>query len=135
MTSQPSRLCCWRAVFAGAAAAGPLLTVTVAERAAAQIKSNLSSGVTSESMAAVWVARDQAGAAPEPEEHEAVAEAAGALNPKVAEVRVENLIDNSFMNKLESSGDVQSVCKKALSSGIRGIEFAGRPNEVASDEN
>ncbi len=34
------------------------------------------------------------------------------LNPKVAEVRVENLIDNSFMNKLESSGYIQSVYKK-----------------------
>jgi len=34
------------------------------------------------------------------------------LNPKIAEVRVENLIDNSFMNKLESSGFVQSVYKK-----------------------
>jgi len=34
------------------------------------------------------------------------------LNPKVAEVRVENLIDNSFMNKLESSGYIQSIYKK-----------------------
>lgn len=34
------------------------------------------------------------------------------LNPKVAEVRVENLIDNSFLSKLESSGYIQSVYKK-----------------------
>jgi NitT/TauT family transport system substrate-binding protein len=34
------------------------------------------------------------------------------VNPKVAEVRVENVIDNSFMNKLESSGYIQSVYKK-----------------------
>ena len=33
------------------------------------------------------------------------------INPKIAEVRVENLIDNSFMNKLESSGYIQSVYK------------------------
>jgi NitT/TauT family transport system substrate-binding protein len=34
------------------------------------------------------------------------------INPKVAEVRVEEVIDNSFMNKLESSGYIQSVYKK-----------------------
>ena len=34
------------------------------------------------------------------------------LNPKIADVRVENLIDNSFMNKLESSGYIQSLYKK-----------------------
>jgi NitT/TauT family transport system substrate-binding protein len=34
------------------------------------------------------------------------------LNPKMADVRVENCIDNSFMNKLESSGFIQSVYKK-----------------------
>jgi NitT/TauT family transport system substrate-binding protein len=34
------------------------------------------------------------------------------INPKIAEVRVENVIDNSFMNRLESSGYVQSVYKK-----------------------
>ena len=34
------------------------------------------------------------------------------INPKIAEVRVENVIDNSFMNKLESSGFIQSVYKK-----------------------
>ena len=34
------------------------------------------------------------------------------LNPKIAEVRVESLIDNSFMNKLESSGFIQSLYKK-----------------------
>ena len=34
------------------------------------------------------------------------------LNPKIAEVRVETLIDNSFMNKLESSGFIQSLYKK-----------------------
>jgi hypothetical protein len=41
-------------MFAGVAAVGLLLTVIVAEGAAAQIKSNLSSSVTSESMTAVW---------------------------------------------------------------------------------
>jgi NitT/TauT family transport system substrate-binding protein len=34
------------------------------------------------------------------------------INPKVAEVRVENVIDNSYMNKLESSGFIQSVSRK-----------------------
>jgi len=34
------------------------------------------------------------------------------LNPKIAEVRVETLIDNSFMNKLESSGFIQRLYKK-----------------------
>lgn len=34
------------------------------------------------------------------------------INPKVADVRLENLIDNSFINKLESSGYIQSVYKK-----------------------
>jgi NitT/TauT family transport system substrate-binding protein len=34
------------------------------------------------------------------------------INPKIAEVRVENVIDNSFMNRLESSGYIQSVYKK-----------------------
>ncbi len=34
------------------------------------------------------------------------------INPKIAEVRVESLIDGSFMNKLESSGFIQSVYKK-----------------------
>jgi NitT/TauT family transport system substrate-binding protein len=34
------------------------------------------------------------------------------INPKVADVRVENVIDNSFMHKLESSGYIQSVYKK-----------------------
>ncbi len=34
------------------------------------------------------------------------------LNPKIAEVRVETLIDNSFMNKLESSGFIQGLYKK-----------------------
>ena len=34
------------------------------------------------------------------------------LNPKIAEVRVETLIDNSFMNKLEGSGFIQSLYKK-----------------------
>jgi NitT/TauT family transport system substrate-binding protein len=34
------------------------------------------------------------------------------INPKIAEVRVENVIDNSFMSKLESSGYIQSVYKK-----------------------
>ena len=34
------------------------------------------------------------------------------INPKIAEVRVENVIDSSFMNKLESSGYIKSVYKK-----------------------
>lgn len=34
------------------------------------------------------------------------------INPKVADVRLESLIDNSFINKLESSGYIQSVYKK-----------------------
>lgn len=34
------------------------------------------------------------------------------INPKMADVRVENVIDNSFMNKLETSGYIQSVYKK-----------------------
>ena len=34
------------------------------------------------------------------------------INPKIADVRVENAIDNSFMNKLETSGYIQSLYKK-----------------------
>jgi len=34
------------------------------------------------------------------------------INPKVAEVRIESVIDNSFMNKLENSGYIQNVYKK-----------------------
>ena len=34
------------------------------------------------------------------------------LNPKLAEVRIENTFDNSYMNKLESSGFIQSLQKK-----------------------
>ena len=34
------------------------------------------------------------------------------INPKMGDVRVENVIDNSFMNKLESSGYIQSLYKK-----------------------
>jgi len=34
------------------------------------------------------------------------------VNPKVAEVRAETLLDSSFMNKLESSGFIQAVYKK-----------------------
>jgi ABC-type nitrate/sulfonate/bicarbonate transport system substrate-binding protein len=34
------------------------------------------------------------------------------LNAKIAEVRVEYLIDNSFMNRVESSGFLQSLYKK-----------------------
>jgi len=34
------------------------------------------------------------------------------VNPKVADVKVESVIDNSFISKLESSGYVQSVYKK-----------------------
>ncbi|HET9916061.1 MAG TPA: ABC transporter substrate-binding protein [Candidatus Binatia bacterium] len=34
------------------------------------------------------------------------------VNPKVADVRIEGVIENSFINKLESSGYIQSVYKK-----------------------
>ena len=34
------------------------------------------------------------------------------LNPKLADVRIENTFDNSYMNKLESAGFIQSVQKK-----------------------
>lgn len=34
------------------------------------------------------------------------------VNPKVADVKVETVIDNSFISKLESSGYIQSVYKK-----------------------
>ena len=34
------------------------------------------------------------------------------LNPKMGDVRVETTIDNSFMNKLETSGYIQSIYKK-----------------------
>ena len=34
------------------------------------------------------------------------------INPNIADVRVERAIDNSFMNKLESSGYIQSFYKK-----------------------
>jgi NitT/TauT family transport system substrate-binding protein len=34
------------------------------------------------------------------------------INPKIADVRVEAVIDNSFMNKLEVSGFIQSLYKK-----------------------
>lgn len=34
------------------------------------------------------------------------------INPGIADVRVENAIDNSFMNKLETSGYIQSFYKK-----------------------
>ena len=34
------------------------------------------------------------------------------INPKMGDVRVENVIDDSFMNKLESSGYIQSLYKK-----------------------
>jgi len=34
------------------------------------------------------------------------------INPKIADARIENTIDNSFMNKLETSGYIQSVYKK-----------------------
>jgi NitT/TauT family transport system substrate-binding protein len=33
-------------------------------------------------------------------------------NPKIAEVRIENTFDNSYMNKLENSGFIQSAYKK-----------------------
>src|SRR5262245_18201128 len=34
------------------------------------------------------------------------------LTPRITDVRVENLIDSSFMNRIESSGYIQSVYKK-----------------------
>ncbi|MGB7951817.1 MAG: ABC transporter substrate-binding protein [Candidatus Binatia bacterium] len=34
------------------------------------------------------------------------------INPKIADVRVETVVDNSYMNRLESSGFIQSVYKK-----------------------
>jgi NitT/TauT family transport system substrate-binding protein len=34
------------------------------------------------------------------------------INPKVADVRVDSVIDNSYMDKLESSGFIQSVSRK-----------------------
>ncbi|MGE5219622.1 MAG: ABC transporter substrate-binding protein [Chloroflexota bacterium] len=34
------------------------------------------------------------------------------INPKIADVRIEKAIDNSFVNKLEASGFIQSVYKK-----------------------
>jgi NitT/TauT family transport system substrate-binding protein len=34
------------------------------------------------------------------------------INPKMGDVRVENVIDNSFMSRLETSGYIQSVYKK-----------------------
>ena len=34
------------------------------------------------------------------------------INPKMGDVRVENVIDNSFLSKLETSGYIQSVYKK-----------------------
>jgi hypothetical protein len=34
------------------------------------------------------------------------------VNPKLAEAKVESLIDDSFVQKLDSSGFVQSVAKK-----------------------
>lgn len=34
------------------------------------------------------------------------------INPKIADVRIDNAIDNSVMNKLEASGFIQSVYKK-----------------------
>ena len=50
---------CGRAPFACAAAVGLLVTGLASGRGTAQIRSNLSSSVTSESMAAVWVARER----------------------------------------------------------------------------
>ena len=49
---------CWRATFAWIVLPG-LFAVAIPQRAGAQIKSNLSSSVTSESMTHVWVARDR----------------------------------------------------------------------------
>ena len=49
----------WRLAFIGIASLGLLLPFIAPRRAVGQIKSNLSSSVTSESMTHVWVARDR----------------------------------------------------------------------------
>jgi hypothetical protein len=80
------------------------LVVCAASPLTAQTKSNLASSVTSESTTHVWVARDRG-----------LCKKYGLLtqlNPKIAEVRVDTLIDVSFMNNLESSGFIQGLYKK-----------------------
>jgi hypothetical protein len=58
------------------------------------------------------------------------------INPKIAEVRVENVIDNSFMNKLESSGYIQSVYKKELMRPRRAVQSTVNDSpEITSGEN
>src|SRR5258705_6861043 len=59
MTSWPSVRFLWRVTCVRIILIGFLFTIIAPQRVAAQIKSNLSSSVTSESMAAVWVARDR----------------------------------------------------------------------------
>src|SRR6267142_3842383 len=55
----PAARFCWRLTFIGIASLGLLLPFIAPRRAVGQIKSNLSSSVTSESMTHVWVARDR----------------------------------------------------------------------------
>lgn len=59
MTNWPAARFCWRLTFIGIASLGLLLPFIAPRRAVGQIKSNLSSSVTSESMTHVWVARDR----------------------------------------------------------------------------
>src|SRR5438270_422641 len=59
VTNWPAARFCWRLTFIGIASLGLLLPFIAPRRAVGQIKSNLSSSVTSESMTHVWVARDR----------------------------------------------------------------------------
>ena len=59
VTNWPAPRFCWRLTFIGIASLGLLLPFIAPRRAVGQIKSNLSSSVTSESMTHVWVARDR----------------------------------------------------------------------------
>jgi NitT/TauT family transport system substrate-binding protein len=59
MKSWPAIRFCWRPTFVYIALLGLVFTVTAPQRVAGQIKSNLASSVTSESMTHVWVARDR----------------------------------------------------------------------------
>src|SRR5258705_14010572 len=59
MTSWPSVRFLWRVTCVRIILIGFLFTIIAPQRVAAQIKSNLASSVTSETMEAVWVARDR----------------------------------------------------------------------------
>jgi ABC-type nitrate/sulfonate/bicarbonate transport systems, periplasmic components len=59
VTNWPAARLSWRLAFIGIASLGVLLPFIAPRRAVGQIKSNLSSSVTSESMTHVWVARDR----------------------------------------------------------------------------